>query len=509
MRKYFLIFAFILLSASTAGAENASSDQVNDAIGRAREMRSQIEGECRKDPHACSCEIIPCSDILQADDSRKDEAYSRCIVEKNGCETKRQDGIRQMEAERQRIETACRQDLSKCDCSQIGNENGRKQCELAVIDAKYEAEKARADMTRICTEDIGKCDCSSIKDASGRNECESKLNEAKQLRAKMEASCKNDLGTCDCSIIEAESGRSECEAKKREAMDKAGSEIKIALSKCFKNIDACKCGELGIDSPEYVNFCEVQKSYGMSCKKEGLFCEKLDAIEIYPPGMPVWLGKIFASSYKSYVDAEKSKGAKEAAAIITSCIKDPESCKCDSVPTYAKAFCERNRSLQIKCRADDYDACMVLDKSPNLPEGMPKFTLGPIDSLVDGLRRAEAGFIEGNAARKVGNMIMACMDSADKCDCSMAPSGNIRSFCERKKNLVFSCLNKKNYDSCFLLSEETIVPPGTPSIIANYLRNNVAPQMISKQQNIFDRMKKGTSCETVSSISECKALLKR
>lgn len=503
------MFAVVLIAVPFVHAENSSQSQIDDAIAKAKGMQSQIEGECRKDPYTCSCEIIPCSDILSSDDSRKDEAYSRCITEKNGCETQRQNGIKQMEAEKQRIESACRKDLSKCDCSQIENENGRKQCELAVIDAKYEAEKARADMTRICTEDISKCDCGSIKDDSGRNECESKLGEAKQLRSRMEESCKTDLGTCDCSVIEAESGRSECEAKKKEAMDKAGSEIKLAFSKCFKNIDACKCNELGIDSPEYVNFCEVQKSYGMSCKKEGLFCEKLDAIEIYPPGMPVWLGKIFASSYKSYIDEEKSKGAKEAAVIITSCVRNPETCKCDSVPTYAKAFCERNRSLQIKCRADDYDACIVLDKSPNLPEGMPKFTLGPIDSLVNGLRQAEAGFVQGNAARKVGNMIMSCMDSADKCDCSMAPSGNIKSFCERKKSLVRLCLNKKNYDACFSLSEETIVPPGTPSVIANYLQNSVAPQMVSRQQKIFDSMKKGTSCETSATIADCKALLKK
>ncbi|HBM46216.1 MAG: hypothetical protein UT05_C0003G0010 [Parcubacteria group bacterium GW2011_GWF2_38_76] len=506
MKKYVLSFVFIFTVFPCVPAVAVDMDS---AIEKAKGMKSQIESECRKDPYSCSCEIIPCSDILQADDSRKDEAYSRCMTEKNSCEAQRQNGIKQMEAERQRIENACRKDLSKCDCSQIENENGKKQCELAVIDAKYEAEKKRADMIKICTEDISKCDCSSIRDNSGRSECETELSEAKQLRERMEVSCKENLGTCDCSTIESVSGKTECESKKKEAMDKAGSEIKMALSKCFKNIDACKCGELGIDSPEYVNFCEVQKSYGMSCKKEGLYCDKLDAIEIYPPGMPVWLGKIFSSSYKSYIDAEKSKGAKEAASIITSCVRDPENCKCDSVPTYAKAFCEKNRSLQIKCRADDYDACMVLDRSPNLPEGMPKFTLGPIDSLVNGLRQAEAGFVQGNASRKVGNMIMACMDNADKCDCSIAPAGNIKSFCERKKNLVRLCLDKKNYDSCFMLSEETIVPPGTPSMIANYLQNNIAPQMLSKQQNIFDRMKKGTSCESVATISDCKMLLKK
>ncbi len=99
------------------------------------------------------------------------------------------------------------------------------------------------------------------------------------------------------------------------------------------------------------------------------------------------------------------------------------------MPPYASAFCEKMKALQVKCYADDYDACIDLEKSPSLPEGMPKFTYGLLDRMILKLRSARESSTKASAAKKVGSMILECMNDATKCDCSFAPAGAMKSFC--------------------------------------------------------------------------------
>ncbi len=292
----------------------------------------------------------------------------------------------------------------------------------------------------------------------------------------------------------------------KKGLEEADSAVKSALSKCFKDVEKCNCSQLGLQEQSYVDFCEIQKSYGLSCKHEGTNCDKLDNVEIYPAGMPPWLGKIFATSYADYVNKEKEKGAKEAAGVITQCLNDPQNCDCGKTPGYARAFCEKKKALQVKCEGGDYDACLILEKEPNLPEGVPTFAVGMLEKLVNMLKNARKQLTMANAARKVGNMILECMDDSSKCDCSLAPSGQIKTFCEHKKKLVNECRERKIYESCFKLDEEANYPPETPNLIKDYIQSSVAPQIDAKKKKIFDEMKKGTICEKIETLAQCKTV---
>ncbi len=480
------------------------SAEEQEILDKAKMFQREIIKECKKNPMGCSCQRISCDDLLQIDHPQAKTAYNSCVSEKSKCEKNRQSGIKEMEKQIQKIEAQCRKDLKSCDCLEIGNEDGKNKCELAVVEAKYQAEKERNDKIKMCQVDLDKCDCDSVTDIEGKKECKEKISAAKEQKKKMIEFCKEDLMSCDCSVIEAGEGKKECESKKFEAVSGAENSVKEALSKCFKDVDACDCSKLGLENKDYVNFCEIQKGYGLNCKREGIDCDKLENVEIYPPGMPAWLGKFFAKTYKSFIEAEKEKGVRQAAGLITTCLTDPEKCQCDKTPTYAKAFCERNKALQVQCEKGNYSACLILDETPNLPEGAPSFSLGILDKLVDRLRNAQAQIIKGNAARKVGNMILECMGDASKCDCSLAPTGDIKSFCKHKQDLVAKCREGKHYESCFALDEESVLPEGIPGIIKSYIEDMIIPKVEEKKQKIFNEMKKGTICENIEILKECK-----
>lgn len=482
----------------------AQAAQIQEIIANAKAMQAKIIAECKKDPNTCSCEEIPCQDILQVQDPQAQQIYNTCLQEKESCEQQRLAAISKMQTQKSAIEQNCRKNIEKCDCSSIEDEDGRKQCELAVIEAKYQAEKQKTDKITSCVNNIESCDCSDIENEAGKAECEQKLSEGKTLKEKVEKSCRENPINCDCSQIENPEGKAQCEEGIKKGLEEAGGKIQIFLSKCFKDVETCNCSQLGLEEQSYVDFCEIQKTYGLNCKHEGTNCDKLDNVEIYPAGMPPWLGKFFAKSYADYVNKEKEKGAKEAAGVITQCLNDPQNCDCSKTPGYARAFCEKKKSLQIKCEGGDYDACIVLENEPNLPEGIPPFAVGMLEKLVNSLKNARKQLTMANAARKVGNMILECMDDASKCDCSLAPAGAIKTFCLHKKDLVGQCREKKIYESCFKLDEESNYPPETPDLIKGYIQSNVVPKINEKKQKIFDQMKQGTVCENIKTLAECK-----
>jgi hypothetical protein len=512
-------------------------------------------GQCINDPYNCPCEDIPCNQILDSDDSDAQRAYKKCISEMDYCKAQRKQGIEEMEKQRKEIEsscrqdfslcdctairsptgrqecetavinakkqaqeemekqkkeieTACRKDLSLCNCDSVENPTGKKECENALIQAKYQAEEERNKVINSCYSDISNCDCSPIENNEGKLECEKRLTEAKEFKEKIQTACKTNPLACDCNEIESPAGRKECETKKKEAFDEITNKIRGVLSKCFKDVANCDCSKIGIPAeyPESIEFCDIQKEYGLKCKYEGVYCEKLEDTEIYPPGMPPWLGTFFAKEYSSYIEKEKEKGMQEAGKIITSCINTPEKCECEKTPTYANAFCEKMKNLQIRCYDNDYSACMMLDESKNLPENMPYFMISPLEKMTQSLRDAKEKIMKGRASKQVGDMILDCMDDTDKCDCSMSPTGQIQAFCEHKINLVKSCKNNKNFDSCFILDEEPITDDVIPDFVRIYIEKNVEPKIIEKKNNMFNEMKIDTICESAKTIPDCKKI---
>jgi hypothetical protein len=552
-----MIIIFIIgLNDSIASLTNTEK---NNLISDAQSEKQRIMAQCIEDPYDCPCESIPCNQIKGSDDPDASRAYERCTQEVDYCMSERKKAIQEMEKKRKEIESLCRNDFSKCDCSSITSQSGRKECEVsvanakkeaqeemekkrkeieslcrkdmsrcdcssiendegkkecenAVIEARYLAQKERDDMIRKCHDNIVACDCDSIENEAGRIECQEKLGEAKEFREKIESSCRTNPLVCDCAEIENSAGREECEREKKEAFNEASSKVKTALSRCFKDVDNCDCRNIGIpeEYEDSIEFCEVQKNYGLSCKYEGVYCEKLDEVEIYPPGMPSWLGTYFSQEYSNYINKEKEKGTREAGRIIAGCINDPESCECDKSPDYAHAFCERMKSLQLRCYNDeDYSACMMLEDSKNLPEGMPYFMIGTIDSMIQSLRDAREKIVKGRASKKVGDMILNCIDDTSYCDCSIAPTGQIKAFCQHKIDLVKRCKDNKDFDSCFTLDEEPITDDVIPDFVKIYIERKVAPKIIEKKQAMFNEMKINTVCEDAKTIPECKKIYEK
>ena len=523
----------------------------DQAIERAKQLREQIINDCHRDPFSCSCDIIPCEDVLDSEHEQKEQAYQRCLQEKQTCYDRLDEGRQKALEQRERISSTCRENLDECDCSQIDtnegrreceielerarreaeaqrtkfteiiseqcrisfdncdcsiieNPQGRDECELAVLTAKREAQREREKKIVHCTNNIDDCDCSSIENQEGREECFFRLNEAKELKEKIESACREDLGACDCTSIENEKGRRECEQRRREAMEEAGAQVNAALIRCFRNVDECVCSELGLPKQEYVDFCEVQQSYGFNCRDHGLYCEKLEEISYVPFGLPQFLEPIFRRTYADLVNREKEAGAREGAELMRNCITDPENCDCSLAPSYAVDFCEHKKQLQLKCYADNYEACMILEDEPNLPEMMPSYARGMFEQIADGVRRAQAGMVKANAARRVGNMILECMLDSAKCDCSFTPQGRWKAFCEQKARLVVQCNDEQDYNSCFRLDEEPIYTDDMPGFIINHIERSVVPRIEENKIILFNRMKIGTICEDVNSISECR-----
>jgi hypothetical protein len=562
MNKIFYIF-LVLIILLISFSYSLTSEEKDRLISDAENKKEIIMAECIEDPYNCPCEDIFCEDILSSDDSDAKRAYNKCIEEVNYCKTQRQKGIEEMERQRKEIEEQCRNDLSKCDCSKIKSNSGKRECEIsvanaklkaqeereeqmkiieakcrtdfsncdcssikedagrnecenAIIEAKYQAEKERNEMIKLCHEDLLKCDCSLIENENGQKECIAEKEKALLLREKMENACKDNLALCDCSSIDSLQGRNECEQKKEEAYKEIDNVIKVALSKCFRNVDKCDCEYLyeyeekaGAETGSYVQFCEVQKQFGLDCKNRGINCEKLENVEIYPPGMPAWLGTIFAKNYKNSIEKEKDKGFGEASSIIGSCINNPKKCECDKTPEYARPFCERMKQLQIRCYSDDYSACMLLEESENLPEGIPYFMRGGLDNLIQSLRDAREQIVKGRASKKVGDMILNCMDDTSYCDCSLAPNGQIRSFCQHKIDLVIKCKDYRDFDSCFILDEEPITDNTIPDFVKNYIDKKIAPVIETKKVEMFNEMKIDTICENKKTIDDCRELYYR
>ena len=402
------------------------------------------------------------------------------------------------------IEGACKEDIysSGCSCDRVPRE-GRAECEGRLAEALKKAKLIREGVIEQCKTDLELCSCSRVP-LKYRGDCEKEVERAKSYRIEMEERCQRSPGACSCDTLEQ--GVDEC----REAREEALSIVKTAIVKilvtCFDDPLACNCEELFKKhlSGEYgdsVSYCEEQVRFGQNCMRTGLDCDRLDSEKLLPADVPDFLKPFLKQSLKSKIEKEKKKGLKEATQIITRCIETPEDCDCSETPAYVQEFCEHKKGLQLKCYSDDYTACVELDNEPLLPEFLPEFTRGIISSLVERLKTVQKTIVLVRASKKVGDMVLTCMDSAADCDCSVAPQGKFRAFCEHKKLLIGQCRDERILDACFTLDQEPVLPQGVPRIIENYVQKNVLPLIEEKKQLMYEEMR-GDNCKELT-IEQC------
>lgn len=434
-------------------------------------------------------------------------------VEAEEAEEERQ---RQMEEERARIDQeiseaklaigeACKEDIysSGCSCDSVPGE-GRAECEAELAEALEKAKLIREDVTEQCKTDLELCSCSKVP-SKYRDDCEREVERAKSYRKEMEDRCRRSPEACSCDTLEQ--GVEECREAREEAMGIAKKAMVEILGTCFDDPMACNCGELFSKhlSGEYgdaISYCEEQVKFGQNCMRTGMDCDMLDSEKLIPADVPGFLKPFLKQSLQSKIEKEKKKGLKQATQMITLCIESPEECDCSEAPVYVQEFCEHKKELQLKCYTDDYTACVELDNEPLLPDFLPEFTRGIISSLVEKLKNAQKSIVLVRAAKDTGNMILDCMDGADMCDCSVAPKGKFRAFCEHKRELMGKCRDDRDIDACFTLDEEPVMPEGLPKTIENHIQKNVLPLVEEKKQAMYEEMR-GDNCEGLT-IAQCK-----
>ncbi len=399
----------------------------------------------------------------------------------------------------QKIEQAksnCIANPEKCDCSSMPDESAKKECDRAV---SVQIKKANEFRDR-CFKDLKSCDCSQIENELAREIC-GKVRAQNQIpKAEIISQCQSDPLNCDCSSLGHVA--SDCEKKKSEAFAEVKNEAGKKIDSCFADIDKCDCSSL--PKKEYENFCSDQIKTAKACKETGQLCDRLEDFEIVPPGTPEFLKPFLKSTIKSKIESEKNKYLQQALDIGRECVLDPGACKCESIPSAHRKDCQERRALQIECQSEkNIDSCEKLDAmSSYIPENVPAFIKIPLDALLRPLINLQKEQIKGKFAEETKEIILACIDDTEKCDCSKNPA-KYRDFCRHKVDKAKKCY-AGDYDMCFTLMDEDPMPKDVPGFIRIFVEPSVKAKVKEVSEKMYMKMRHG-KCEKLS-LAECKKL---
>ncbi|MFH0713550.1 MAG: hypothetical protein V1722_03285 [Candidatus Micrarchaeota archaeon] len=438
-------------------AELGEQEMVTACNYQLVQLQSQVKQfaeRCYKDMEACSCSEFKVPRQVEMCEAQKHQYLQKA----------------------QAIVLQCVDDPFKCDCSSLGNHAG--ECQRQVDIGKQVRE--------LCHQDLEKCDCSPIENKAARESCTNAKAYGLEFKSKFEKQCTDNPVTCDCATIPSAAGRKECEEKKQIAIKQAEGEIAGYMDACFANMEKCNCNAL--PKPEYVPFCKEMLGYGLSCLNEGVMCEKLEDVDMAPPGIPEFLRPYFKQSFRAKLEAAKQDGARKAGEIAKTCVLDPEKCDCSAVPLYARDFCVEKKTLQLSCINDkDIAACNKLDASLEVvPPDVPSFIRGPLDALLRPLVLIQKDQIKGQYAQETKDLILQCIDDIEKCRCNDVPK-MYRDFCNHKVSLVKQCYSK-NYNACFTVLDEKNIPDDVPGFIRVFIEGDVDAKVRAKGEEMLKKL---------------------
>jgi len=55
-----------------------TDEEREQARAEVEELRDEISAQCQEDPYTCSCERIPCQEILSAENEEAEKYYKKC-----------------------------------------------------------------------------------------------------------------------------------------------------------------------------------------------------------------------------------------------------------------------------------------------------------------------------------------------------------------------------------------------------------------------------------------------
>ena len=391
----------------------------------------------------------------------------------------------------------CEKDIDTCNCVSLGDEQAIKNCDKNF----QEQYKITKQFRENCLKDLDACDCSQLKNSIAQTVCESRKKLSTETKTNVDF-CKNDPLNCDCSMMKISEAVKECENKKEESLKQSKGEMEKKIGECFSNIEKCDCSSMG--KKEQVEFCSSQINIARACKETGQFCDKIENLDLTPPGIPEFLKPFFQSTLKLKIDAEKNKAVNDAIKIAQECVLDPSGCKCESIPSAFRSTCIERRTMQIECQVEkNIDVCEKLDAITSyVPQNTPAFIKIPLEKILKPLIDLQKEQIKGKAAQETGKMIEGCIEDVNACDCSQTPP-KFRNFCQQKIDKAKKCY-AGDFDTCFNLMDEDPLPSDMPGFIRVFVEPGVKAKIKEVSGKMYLKMRHG-ECEKLS-LSECKKL---
>lgn len=507
-----VLIGLVCASALSADDEAARMEQQKrELMQRIDQEVGKFKASCVQNPDGCDCGLVisqkpqcgqaPDADGVSACESAVESGYQQCVSSLN-------EGWARAQQERERIESACRESWEACDCSGIAAKKYRDECEAAKAQAEREWRAVRERMMAQCNSDPSTCDCASIPTTWGRQECEAvyakRFAEAREFQQR----CKQDPVSCDCSVVEPSSMREQCEASRANALRRIDFQIRDMVGKCFADIRSCECEKIPENFQSVRDYCIQQRTFAVNCLDYGLDCDRLDADSFMDESVPELLRPILSQSLQTYMKSLRGAALNKAYDTIQACVTAPETCDCSAISKDAVAFCETKKELGVRCRSFDYEACMQLDAGPKIPPNIPQFAVGPLESVVDQFVALQKAAVYTAVAPIVSDTVVKCVDDpVSGCDCSIAPEGEFRNFCEYKKSRAQACVVSHDYKACYEVVNTPALPEGTPEPIRFFfMQNQGVRERIQQKVKAYYEGIRPAECASLS-MDECFARL--
>lgn len=261
---------------------------------------------------------------------------------------------------------------------------------------------------------------------------------------------------------------------------------------CVFKTGSCDCSVF--EDAEANGFCEEQKNFANTCLLDlsDPSCTNIDLTRIArEAGLPPESGNAMRDLIEERIRSDLPE--------IESCVELESSCDCSQFPGGVDEFCQNYVNKQNACLEDyDLEACMMLEAQDIevLPSWTPSWVRVFLEPLIRPLVEFRQEMMRASAIGDAMGSVGECFRNPYDCDCSSINYASIRSDCQRRADLMRTCLEYRDcaiggdvdpetcegLDSCTALVNMPLVPEVTPGFMVPLLEpivlSNVCPMMI-------------------------------
>lgn len=358
--------------------DEAIKSKVEAERNKIRESVYPFIVECVKNPDKCDCSVIE-NDVGRKFCEVQTDRAEKCIV------------------------TELSEDCLKLDDTPVAPEDLPEQIPKFIrnflsktIKEKVATQRQQAfdETMRIvsaCMEDPSKCDCSQVKIEGMNKFC---LEQTQLMKE-----CYADYGSEACEKLDnrpylpegmpefvrpfAEKIVSDgIKAKKSEIIKEAST----LISDCVDEPDKCDCSKVPESSR---TFCENKKAKWTTCKYDYDIdvCMELEKEDVLPSSVPPFMRGVILQVISPLIESKRAKyhamAVEMAKDVAVSCIEDPKSCECEKMPIQSRAWCGELRENARGCIDEDLLACERWETMDLIPPGVPEFIKSQLRPMVE------------------------------------------------------------------------------------------------------------------------------